>query len=364
MNTFSCEYCVAHAGEDANEFVREELATAEHVLFVGTVGLDTTSHFYPGLLSGASNVDFRLFIEQRPSVSPSLMDLGAKHRAHLTQLLPPARTEFFDIEVVAPDGATVAGRNAVRCAAPWLQGNYSDIVVDATGMSRGTCFPVVQRAMHIAETTGANLHVLAAARRDRHLKLQSESNDRADWIHGFQSTMGTDRSDDALKLWVPQLAEDTGAALAVMYEHISPVAEVCPIIPFPSSNPLRGDRLLLEHSQALRNHWECSSLNVIYGHESNPIDVFRTISSMHRARQKVFSAGQREAVTILSPNGWRIGSLGMLLAAIELKLPMLYVEAVGYTCLSQLPTIVEAPCPDVSWHLWLSGKPYRNGSQV
>lgn len=362
MRRFSKNLCVANSGANAREYVIEKLSSASRVLFIGTVGLDSASLFYPHLLAKSKNVDFRFIVEQRPSVSSNLIELGLKHREHLVDLIGASRAIFSDIEVVAADGATVAGRNAVRVAARWLEGEYTDIVVDTTGMSRGTCFPIVHQAMQMAISAGINMHVLIAANEKRSMTIRSESNDRADWMHGFQGLMGTDRFNDALKLWVPQLAEGTSAALGIMYGELQPVAEVCPIVPFPAIDPLRGDRLLLEHNRALKDQWESGPLDVIYAHESDPLDVFRTISTMHSARQKVFGKDLREAVTILSPSGWRIGSVGMLLAAIEHDLPMLYVETVGYTSADPLPLQIKATTPDFLWHLWLAGEPYDNST--
>lgn len=103
-------------------------------------------------------------------------------------------------------------------------------------------------------------------------------------------------------------------------------------------------------------------MNIIYAHESDPIDSYRSIHRMHAARELVFSGsgGGKKAVTILSPAGWRIGSLGMLLAAIELSLPVLYVEAVGYNANGSVPSTVEITEPNCLWHIWLVGSVYED----
>lgn len=191
----------------------------------------------------------------------------------------------------------------------------------------------------------------------------SESSDRAEWMHGFQQSMGLDSTADTLKLWVPQLAERASGQMEMMYRALSStssVAEVCPIVPFPSGRARRGDDLLFEFENDFHGEWDCSHLNVIYAHESNPLDVFKSISKMVSARKEVFSATEQKAVTVLSPCGWRIGSLGMLLAAIDLELPMLYVESIRYNIVSTIPSRVEVQKPDHLWHILLAGAPYDN----
>lgn len=360
MSRFSSDYCITHSNADAHDFVVDQLFTAPKVLFIGTVGIDANSLHFPMMLADAENVEFQFIVEQRPNVSSGLIELGHRHRQFLESHIAPYRREFSNVEIIASDGATVAGRNAVRTAQTWFQLGHTDIVIDATGMSRGTCFPIVQQALRVGLRSKANIHLLVATSGQRAMDLRAESNDRADWMHGFQGGMGTDRMSDSLRLWVPQLTEGAGSQMNVMFSELIPLAEVCPIIPFPSSNPRRGDELLFGYSEALNGQWDSSPLNLIYAHESDPLDVFRSITHMNTARTQVFVGGRETAVTILSPAGWRIGSLGMLLAAIDLDLPILYVETIGYNSVSTIHPGVAVPNPDQMWHIWLAGAPYTN----
>lgn len=357
MRQFSSKHCVNNRDEDAVQFVNDHLALSEGVLFIGTVGIQNNSLYFPQLLAGTKNVTFKFITEQRPAVSPTLEALGNLHKVALGKMLPESKCEFTTVEIISSDGATVAGRNATKVALPWFAHQYADIVIDATGMSRGTCFPIVRQAMEIHESTGANIHLLMASSDGPSIKLKTESNSHADWMHGFQETMDTDSMRNALKLWVPQLTEDSSAQMNAMFTALMPLAEVCPIVPFPSLKPRRGDELLFEYFDAFESQWDATAQNVIYAHESDPLDVFRSISRMHDARMKVFP-GKTQSVTVLSPAGWRIGSLGMLLAALDLKLPVLYVETIGYTTESQIPESVSAPAPTKLWHVWLAGVPY------
>lgn len=357
MNQFSSKYCVNNRDEDVKQFVNDHLALSEKILFIGTVGIQGNCLYFPRLLAESKNATFKFIIEKRPAVSPGLLALGELHRTELSRLISQERCEFSDVEIISPDGATVAGRNATKIALPWLREQYNDIVIDATGMSRGTCFPIVRQAMQLHEETGANIHLLMASSDEVSIKLKTESNGHADWMHGFQETMETDKMSNALRLWVPQLTEDSSAQMNAMFASLMPLAEVCPIVPFPSMKPRRGDELLLEYFDAFESEWDATAQNVIYAHEADPLDVFRSISRMHAARMKVFPE-RSQSVTVLSPAGWRIGSLGMLLAALDLKLPVLYVETIGYTTQSQIPQSVAITAPTKLWHIWLAGVVY------
>lgn len=367
MNRFSRNRCYAQSDADVLPFLTEHLMKSKRVLYIGTVGIETSSLYFATALAAAKGIDFRFMVERRRDGSKTLNEIGASHVAHLTGVIPAAQLTFDDVRIVADDGATVGGRVAARLADNWYQAEYSDIVIDATGMSRGICFPLVKQAIEHSMRSNANVHVLMAMNDHRGVRLESESNDRAEWMHGFQGTMGLDVSADTLKLWVPQLAENSLPQMSTMFQALSassPVAEVCPIVPFPSVRPRRGDDLLFEFGDQLLGDWESSHLNIIYAHESDPMDVYQSISRMDSARKEVFQAANQSAITVLSPNGWRMGSLGMLLAAVDLDLPMLYVETIGYTTGSAPPAGVTVSKPDHLWHVWLAGVPYDDSIKV
>lgn len=359
MKRFTLDNCIAQSGDDALNFIKSHITNSSNVLFIGTVGVDSNSIYYPILLAGSSSIEYKFLIEKRPVLSPSLEAIGNAHRDFLEKNLENHSIEFKEVEIIADDGATVAGRNAVRIVSEWLQkSGFSDIVIDTTGMSRGTCFPIVHQAIQLGLMHEVNVHMLIASKDEPTFELASESNDRAEWMHGFQGEMGRDSVDDALKLWIPQLSEGKGQAAALMYSALTPVAEVCPIVPFPSHNPRRGDSILYEYNDALTEQWDSGMLNIVYAHESNPLDVYRSVSNIHKIREEVFAGTGEKPITVLSPSGWRIGSLGMLLASIDLKLPILYVETLGYNTTCEVIPEVTIQEPDHTWHIWLTGSAY------
>lgn len=361
MAKYNESNCVSHGHADVDEFVAHHLMNAERVLFIGTVGIEQSSLHFANELKGAHNVDFRFLIERRADSNSVLTSLGQRHRAWLENNLPTGKCTFADVEIIAPDGATVAGRNAVNSAKSWYAEPYTDIVVDSSGMSRGVCFPLLRQATLMGEKWGANVHLLMASNDDRSVKLVGQPNDRADWMHGFRENMGLDGTEETLTLWMPQLSRDSLSQMRIMYAHLQQsgqLAEVCPIVPFPANNPRLGDELLFEHSDAFQGNVGSAGLNVIYAHESDPMDVFRSVVRIESVRRELFDATGTMAVSVLSPSGWRLGSLGMVLAAMTMNLPLLYVETIGYTTASVLPPDSAVPTADMRWHIWIAGTPY------
>ena len=109
-----------------------------------------------------------------------------------------------------------------------------------------------------------------------------------------------------------------------------------------------------EFQLPILNDWDVNLLDVIYAHEADPTDVCETITRIHLGRELAFrNSTDRPARTVLSPAGTRIGSVGMLLAALRLNLPIMYEESIGYTSdLSYVPEL-SANDPDHLWHVWL-----------
>jgi hypothetical protein len=364
MSKFSVEKCIAHSDGDASGFIEYLSQKLDaKMLFVGAVGLEQSSMYCATQFAAGKDASFKFLIEKRPLVPPVLIKLGQDHEEYLKQIVP-TRLEFVPLDVISTDGATTGGRNVTALAQPWFtEDAYTDIVIDVTGMSRGVFFPLVRLACEVGKVEGFNVHVLAASNIKPSIKIRSEASDRAEWMHGFQGDVEYDRNSDDLRLWVPQLSQNAFNQADLMQRHIQPTpAEVCPIVPFPSREPRKGDELINEYSALLFDRWEGNLLNVMYAHESDPIDVYRSIHRMHKARELVFNGeeGAKKATTVLSPSGWRLGSVGMLLAAIDLSLPVLYVETVGYNPESSVPTSVSVTEPSCLWHIWLVGSVYED----
>jgi hypothetical protein len=318
-------------GDEVVRFLDASFRANARTLVIGTVGFAAESLFFPSRLAGLPNADFRFFSEVRPDVPQEISSRGLEHEQRLRQVVG-ANLQVVPLSVCAPDGAPVAGRVACRHAAEWLSlAPYSDVVIDGTGMSRGTCFPVTKLLVELGRQRGFRVHLLLAGSDESSTSgVSSISSDRGDWVHGFQEQTDTDQFAGALKLWVVQLHEDSSQILERLFSSLQSPEEVCPIVPFPSRDPRRGDRLLMETRSLWQGDWGETPLSLIYADDKDPTDVFRTITELHEARVAALAGAGTRSVTILSPLGGRLTSVGMLLAALEYRLPMYYLETVGY----------------------------------
>lgn len=344
---------ITHKNDECEKFFEQYVTDDKRVLFIGTLGFNDICVHFPSLLLKYPSVDFLFLIESRPSVSQVLKDTAERNRALLDAKLAGRSVEYIDVPIVADDLAVVAGRNAASVCNQWLRRGYSDVFVDASAMSRGVCFTVARQVFDTSKRGAFNAHIVVAEKKPS-LNVTTMSNDIPEYMHGFQGDMDIDDTESAVKLWIPQLSEKNAESLNRIFLKLNP-DEVCPIVPFPSANPLRGDRLLGEFTASSGiDDWGVNLMDIIYGHESDPNDVYETIKRIHSSRNSVFERLTRErARTVLSPAGTRIGSIGLLLAAIELDLPVMYAETMGYNCPdTEIPPFNAGP-PSHAWHIWL-----------
>lgn len=345
---------ITNQGEECEAFFRDFIVPERKVLYIGTLGFIDLCLHYPLSLAKFPNVDFIFLVEERPEVSDVLRLAAKRNREVLVAALAGRYHRFESVNIVAEDTANVAGRRSARVCASSLAGGYTDVFVDASSMSRGVCFPIVKQAYEVSKRLGGgNAHLVVAGRNKGTIRATPMSSDAPQYVHGFQSDMDTDDVRNALKLWIPQLSEGAVASLSRIHRVVGP-DESCPILPFPSSDPRRGDMLMREFQLPILNEWDVNLLDIIYAHEADPTDVCETITRIHRSRADAFKhSTHRPARTILSPAGARIGSVGMLLAALRLDLPIMYEESIGYTSdISSVPPLSENT-PDHLWHVWL-----------
>lgn len=346
---------IVSQGDECARFFVDYIKPERKVLCIATLGFNDVCLHFPLALASFPQVEFLFLIEERPEVSEILKTIAKRNREVLLTSLEGHRVVFESFDVVSSDDtANVAGRNAAKACAAAMKGNsYSDVIVDASSMSRGVCFPVVKYVFDMSKRGGANAHIVTAGRDRGTVSASAMSSDSPQYVHGFQAEMDTEATLKAIKLWIPQLSENSGPSLIRIQSKLSP-DESCPILPFPSWDPRRGDRLLRRFQSPILNDWNVNLLDVIYAHEADPTDVCATIIRIHKSRSEALTAAtEAPSVTVLSPSGTRIGSVGLLLASMEHDLPIMYEESIGYSStLSAVPPLAENS-PEHLWHIWL-----------
>jgi hypothetical protein len=266
-------------------------------------------------------------------------------------MIPSCKVE--NIEIFASDLAVIGGREAARIASQIDFSRYSDLIVDASALSRGIIFPIV-RVLLENSPKSCNVHVTVVQEPSTDYIISAIGCERATTVHGFNGRLGLESSSNAAVLWLPQLVIGQVGVLREIYNSIQPIPnDVCPILPFPSGNPRDVDALLVEYRVEL-GAWEVDPRDLMYAHENDPLDLYRTIVRLADARERVFKdIGGSEI--ILSPVGSKSMSLGAMMAAIDRDFPVLYVEALDFKV--DLDRLADRQLGELV-HIWLHGEAY------
>lgn len=350
--------CVTHSKDNTVSFLEEHFGESHRrALLVGGAGFDPRSTTSPRILHGimGERLSVWLIKEERPDAATRLIERAAQNLSRLKEELVDLAVS--EVQVLSEDLSVIGGRRAVELLRPHIGGSLTDIVVDQSALSCGVGFPVIRFLIEWADRSGGapNVHVLVAPDAQLDRQIQSTSVDSSKEIHGFKGRFGLQETSEAAILWVPQLEFGKRQSLDRIYNDIEP-HDVCPVIPFPSTEPRAGDRLLEHFETEIMQTWEVAPGNLIYAAENNPLDLYRTVLRMDGERSDVF----REtggSLLVLTPSGSKTLALGAMMAAVERDLPMRYVESIGYELQGKE---VDQPTENKLelLHLWLCGEPY------
>jgi hypothetical protein len=347
--------CVAHRGSEVESFVAEYFGEGKRkAMLVAGAGFDPRTTAVAGRLAAArASVRGVFFQENRPKPAQGLVDRASHNAQTLTAAI--AEHVVTGVEIFGPDGAVVGGRNVVTTLNRQNFEGITDVIVDASALSVGTCFPIVRYLVERIERglEPSNLHMFVAHDPTLDGAIQSISGDAPGYVHGFKGLSTLEGSTAAAKLWLPQLATGRRSALGRLHEFVTP-HDTCPILPFPAIDPRLGDKLAEEFLAELESAWSVDTRNIVYSDEADPLDLYRTILRLDDLRKPVFHE-VGGSLLVLSPLGSKVMALGALMAALERNLPVAYLESIGYDLDGSVSTTSATPN---LVHIWLEGEVY------
>lgn len=230
-------------------------------------------------------------------------------------------------------GEEISASNALRLGTENVLGHvvdHTDIILDASSLPRiaylallcGLLSQLVpdRGSPAFLRAGGVNFQVLVAedASFDAKIHAEDPSNDLV-LIPGFSSALHAESVQDWPLVWLPILGENRVAQLEKIMAQVVPLnAEICPVLPHPSRDPRRADRLLVEYKSPLFDTRETPMSNILYAHEANPFETYRQIlSAMRRYRDTMGIVGGCRIV--VTPLASKLMCLGVGLACFELR---------------------------------------------
>jgi hypothetical protein len=206
----------------------------------------------------------------------------------------------------------------------------TDIILDISSLPRVVYLALMtgiletlipdRTAPNALSSSNINFQVLVAedAALDAQILSEDPSNDLV-LIPGFSSALHAESVQDWPLVWFPILGEKRMNQLQKVMDSVIPdSAEICPVLPHPSRDLRRADRLLVEYKLPLFDKRQTPTGNILYAHEANPFEAYRQLlGAMERYRDSMRIIGGCRLV--VTPLGSKLITIGAGLACFEMR---------------------------------------------
>ncbi len=356
------ENCITNFDAAVDDFVADYFEDPlRRVLLVAAAGFDPRSRRISQMLADTlgSRLSALYVREERAGASEALIEQADENEAALKAIVPDS--VVIKIDVFAEDGAPVGGSRIVsRLSEHPVADEVTDVILDLSALSIGIGFPAARMLLEDCESTeNRSFHLMIVSNPEMDDMISSVPSSRAGSVKGFSPPIEDDAQGLA-QVWIPQLARGRALALTQIGAAIPSRYKICPLLPFPARNPRRADDLLAEYRTELVDEWEVDPRDVLYASERNPLDCYRTLSTL-KTRFDRTMRGTYEPRMVLSPVGSKVLAAGALMAAIEHEMAVQYLETESY--LFENAMIGPNEAPDMTVHLVLSGPLYASYDQ-
>lgn len=368
------------SGASFSPFWESYLKEGKHdILFIMGMGFDPRTNvaiktIYSIKSEGLKSTFVLRYYKAAEDIGTTSNTFVLKHIAELTDFLKSnGLSELIEKNIVqrSEDDKSIASINATQCVGEQDIKSYSDIIVDISAMPRGVFLPLLNKLMILIKDWNStcdpenkkNLHVVVT----QNSLLDAKIEDRGEAEDGiFVHSLGindTAKSKPHKEVWITLLGERQTKQFSIIRKDIDP-AEICPVLPFPSKDLKRADKLIVEYQDLLFNDSSFDPKNIIYAHEENPFQVYRLIKKAIQRYDRSLSilSGCKIIVSVFSS---KLLTIGAFLAVYESRSEgknagIKHVESLGH----ELETKDEKELEEILKNnnlveLWLSGNPYE-----
>jgi hypothetical protein len=354
------ENCVTHFDDGVDQFIDDYFSQSSRCcVLVAGAGFDPRARRIACQLSAAMGKRVHgLFIrEDRGDPAIALQKLADDNEAQLKSIIADATVAH--VQIFSADDRAPIGGHGVRSAIDgygWPEG-VTDIVLDMSALSTGVGFPLARLLLEYAEARPTiSLHLMVVSNPELDDRIVGEPSAQVQFVRGYSGPSGSYDALPVARIWLPQLGRGRVETLRRIRNTLDSVYKVCPVVPFPARNPRRADELLAEYQSQLLNEWQVDARDLIYVSERNPLDCYRTISTLKKRYDRTVEDVFFPQI-ILSPFGSKVTAVGAMMAAIEHDLSVQYVETLRYE-FDPIGVKESSTPPDLAVHVWLHGPVY------
>lgn len=312
--------------EEFDAFWREHLRTRDRKLLIvlgrgfDIRALEATRRI---VAAGASPDVWLLGFDNGLQDSQLRTAMTEKNVQDLEALCGVERIATLDIRIGGPavgNATSTSTRRAIMGAGS-IEG-YDDVVIDISAMPRMVALTAIAKLIHdldeIERSTrrSINLHVTTAESVSADLKAQQGTlSEEVTTVVGFSGHLTAQGTEHVPRVWFPVLGENQTDRLFKIQDKLDP-DEICPVVPFPSREPRRGDEIIDQHRQVLFDDFQAEPRNILRASEYNPFEAYKQLfGAMDRYRRALRELGGCKA--FVSPVSSKLLSVGALLACYD-----------------------------------------------
>ena len=319
---------VLTSGVGFDAFWRERVMHADRrVLLVLGRGFDVRTVEAARRLQGAGArvVAWSLAFDNGLGESPSRAALTEANHHALAALLGEGSVNTTEVIIGGPAGAAVSSQNTRRAMAERRDlSEFDDVVVDISAMPRMVALTTVAKLLNdldrlaLGGGRSVDLHVCVAESVSADLgAARGTLRDSISFVQGFSGRLNAEGSESWPRVWFPVLGEGQRERLELIHGIIDP-DEICPVIPFPSREPRRGDEIIAEHRAVLFDDFHVEPSNILLACEYNPFEAYKQLfQAMDRYRRALSELGGCKV--FVSPVSSKLLSMAVLLACYDHK---------------------------------------------
>lgn len=338
-----------HAGDRFDTFWADRLKDGKQkVLFLVGRGFDPRANVVPQRILGLGKPETtHAWILRYRNGQPETEATQKRIQENVAAFKRIFGADQTEIEIRMGGGnSNLTSRNTrTAVTRPEELSQYTDVVIDISAMPRTIGLTTIAQLIALLDeiaqkgSPSVNLHVVVAesVSADRG-QVASSLSEAVTSLVGFSGRLTSESSANVPRVWFPVLGEGQAVRLDRIRAELNP-DEIVPTIPFPSRDPLRGDRIIEEYRQLLFDDFRIEPANILYTSEYNPFEAYRQLyAAIDRYRDALRELGGCKV--FVSPLSSKLLSVGALLACYDhranaggpdpVNVGIPYVESVTY----------------------------------
>ena len=194
---------------------------------------------------------------------------------------------------------------------------YEKVIIDISSMPQTISFNLIK---HIVSNCGDEfkLDILTCENSAfDDIIIPTGLAETANYLNGFSMfSMEIESEDDSVTVWLPLLGKNCKDELEKIYSFISP-NEICPVLPFPSTNPKKSDEILYAVGELLFSSFLVEKKNILYVAENNIVQVYKKLcSTVEYYNEALKIIGKTKFIFTVGSS--KLIGIGALLASMEI----------------------------------------------